>query len=304
MHGDDLVAAAPPVEDADEARAGESRSVEEELADVRRQLDDAHKVMWSLYKELDDKNAALKSSNEELDQFATIAGHDLQEPLRKVISFGRMLQQDYDDALDETGRDYVDRMQGASERMLELLGDLLRFARVTSQAKPFEVTDLNAVAAVVVSDLGEQIRRENGAVEVGSLPVIDADPVQIRQVLQNLVSNALKFHHPDRAPVVKVTAEPRQEDRVAISVSDNGIGFKAKFAERIFQPFRRLHGKGQYEGTGMGLAIVKKIAERHGGKVEVRSEPDQGSVFVMTLPRHRDADESGQPLTASAHHGG
>jgi signal transduction histidine kinase len=201
--------------------------------------------------------------------------------------------------LDETGRDYVDRMQGASERMLELLADLLRYARVTSQAKAFEATDLGAVATMVVSDLGEQIRRENGTVEVGSLPLIDADPVQIRQMVQNLVSNALKFHHPDRPPVVKIAAELRDDDRVALTVADNGIGFKAKFAERIFQPFRRLHGKGQYEGTGMGLAIVKKIAERHGGEVDVQSEPDLGSRFTITLPRQRQSEEFGPALAVS-----
>jgi len=304
MHGEDMIATAAPIPDTEGASAGEERGVEEQLADVQRQLDEAHKVMWSLYKELDDKNAALKSSNEELDQFATIAGHDLQEPLRKVISFGRMLRQDYGDALDETGRDYVDRMHGASERMLELLADLLRYARVTSQAKPFEATDLGTVAQVVVSDLGEQIRRENGAVEVGSLPIIDADPVQIRQLIQNLVSNALKFHHPDRSPVVKIAAELQEDEQVALSVTDNGIGFKAKFADRIFQPFRRLHGKGQYEGTGMGLAIVKKIAERHGGTVTVQSEPDQGSRFIIIMPRRRESDEFGPSLAVSEDHGG
>lgn len=304
MHGEDMIATAAPRSDADDAPAGTEQSLEDQLADARRQLDDAHKVMWSLYKELDDKNAALKASNEELDQFATIAGHDLQEPLRKVIAFGRVLHQDYADALDETGRDYLDRMQGSSERMLELLADLLRYARVTSQAKPFEATDLGAVAQTVVSDLGEQIRREDGTVEVGSLPIIDADPVQIRQVIQNLVSNALKFHHPSRAPVVKISADLQDEDRVALTVSDNGIGFKAKFAERIFQPFRRLHGKGAYEGTGMGLAIVKKIAERHGGTVDVQSEPDQGSRFVIVLPRRRESEEFGPTLAVSDDHGG
>ena len=302
MHGDDMTATAAPITDAEDAQNDENSSVEEQLAETRRQLDDAHKVMWSLYKELDDKNAALKSSNDELDQFASIAGHDLQEPLRKVISFGRILSQEYGETLDQTGRDYIDRMNGASERMLELLGDLLRYARVTSQAKPFETTDLGALAQTVVSDLGEQIRRENGTVTVGSLPIVEADPVQIRQVIQNLVSNALKFHHPARAPEVNVTADLREENLVALSIADNGIGFKPKFAERIFQPFRRLHGKGQYEGTGMGLAIVKKIAQRHGGDVEVHSEPDQGSCFVVLLPRRRESEEFGPSLAVKENH--
>lgn len=149
----------------------------DEVADLRRQLDEAHKVMWALYKELDDKNAALNDSNAALDQFATIAGHDLQEPLRKVLAFGRMLTEEHGAALGGGGRDYLDRMQGASERMLELIGDLVRYARVTSQAKSFEPTDLAELVDSVVSDLGEQIRREKGTVEVAFMPTLVVDTV-------------------------------------------------------------------------------------------------------------------------------
>lgn len=285
------------------AAEGESEATGE-VAELRRQLDEAHKVMWALYKELDDKNAALNDSNAELDQFATIAGHDLQEPLRKVIAFGRMLEQEHGDALGGGGRDYIDRMQGASERMLELIGDLVRYARVTSQAKSFEPTDLIDLAESVVSDLGEQIRREKGTVEIGALPTVDVDTVQMRQLFQNLISNALKFHHPDRRPVVKVDAKTREDGTVQLTVSDNGIGFKPKFSARVFEPFRRLHGQGKYEGTGMGLAIVRKIARRHGGDVEVLSEPDVGSTFVVTLPAPETAAPIGQMPVESPDHVG
>ena len=257
-------------------------------AELRHQLEQAHKAMWALYKELDDKNAALNRSNEELEQFATIAGHDLQEPLRKVIGFAGLLRDGHGDGLDEDGRDYLARMEAACERMLLLIDDLLRLARITSQARPFERCDLNAVAAEVLADLEGQIGREGGAVEIGPLPKIEADPVQLRQLLQNLISNALKFHHPDRPPRISVSARGLDGERVALAVADNGIGFKTKFAERIFQPFRRLHGQGRYAGTGMGLAIVRKIAERHGGEVRVESVLGEGSAFTVVLPVRRN----------------
>jgi light-regulated signal transduction histidine kinase (bacteriophytochrome) len=260
------------------------RSTPASGVELRRQLEQAHKAMWALYKELDDKNAALNRSNEELEQFATIAGHDLQEPLRKVIGFAGLLRDGHGDGLDEEGRDYLARMESACERMLLLIDDLLRLARITSQARPFERCDLGAVAGEVLADLEGQIGREGGEVEVGLLPEIEADPVQIRQLLQNLISNALKFHHPDRPPRISVSARRLDTDRMVLAVADNGIGFKTKFAERIFQPFRRLHGQGRYAGTGMGLAIVRKIAERHGGEVRVDSRLGEGSTFEVVLP--------------------
>lgn len=278
---------AQDVIDVEGQRSGEATTVDVDA--LKQQLDEAHKTMWALYKQLDDKNAALDRHNAELDQFATIASHDLQEPLRKVIGFARLLRDEHGAALAATGGDYVDRMEGACERMLELIADLLRLAQVTSQAQPFQPTDLGAVAAAAVSDLEDQIRRESGSVSVGPLPVIDADPVQMRQMLQNLVSNALKFRHPDRPPVVSVNAAEAADGRVEITVEDNGIGLKARFAERIFQPFRRLHGKGRYAGTGMGLAIVGKIVERHGGEVRVEAEPDRGSRFIASLPRRHSS---------------
>lgn len=250
---------------------------------LKQQLDETNKALWALYKELDDKNAALEQSNTELDQFAMIAGHDLQEPLRKIVAFGERLADECGAELDDRGRDYVARMQNSATRMTELITDLLRYARVTSQARPFEPTDLNVVVADAVSDLEDRITRENGRVVTGDLPTIEADPTQIRQLIQNLVGNGLKFHRPDIDPEVTITAETGAE-RTAILIADNGIGFDPKYAGRIFQPFRRLHGKAAFEGTGMGLAICQKIAKRHGGEIDVVSAVDHGSTFKVILP--------------------
>lgn len=288
----------PPGREADD----QVTALEAANAALRKQLDETNKVMWALYKELDDKNGALAASNEELDQFASIAGHDLQEPLRKVIAFGDRLQADFGDSLGERGVDYVGRMRGASSRMLELLDDLLRYARVTSRARPFTPVALDTVLADVVSDLETRIEKEKGAVKVGSLPTIDADPVQMRQLFQNLISNGLKFRKPDAAPLVTVECGPgSEEDQVSLVVADNGIGIDSKFAERIFEPFRRLHGRARYEGTGMGLAICKKIARRHQGDIVMASTPGEGSRFIITMPiRHPGDDAVSAPSEPAA----
>ncbi len=269
--------------------------------ELRRQLEETNQAMWALYKELDDKNAELERSNNELDQFAMIASHDLQEPLRKVIAFGERLGAEYSDGLDARAHDYIERMQNASQRMVHLISDLLSFARVTSQAQPFEPTDLNAVVAEVLSDLEERIRDENGRVDLNDLPVVEADPIQMHQLLMNLIGNGLKFHAPDRAPVVTVANKIDPPGFANILVSDNGIGFDEKYADRIFQPFRRLRGMGAYEGTGMGLAICQKIAVRHGGGIQVRSVPGKGSRFLVTLPLTQpraDRESDREPVAA------
>lgn len=260
---------------------------------LQTRLDETNKIMWALYKELDDKNTELARSNEELDQFASIAGHDLQEPLRKVIAFGDRLDAEYGDRLDARGRDYITRMRGAAGRMLELLDDLLRYARVTSRARPFAKVSLDAVLNDVVADLETRIADEGGAVQVSPLQTIDADPIQMRQLFQNLIANGLKFHRPEVPPRVTISvAAAGDDDRVAVTVADNGIGLDPKFAERIFEPFRRLHGRAKFEGTGMGLAICRKIARRHGGDIRVESALGEGSRFVVTLPR-RHAEAAG-----------
>jgi PAS domain S-box-containing protein len=227
--------------------------------------------------------ASLERSNRELQDFASVASHDLQEPLRKIQAFSDRLKARSGPALDETARDYLDRMQSAAARMQTLVNDLLTFSRVTSRAQPFVPTDLARVAREVLSDLETRIEQTGGRVELGALPVIEADATQMRQLLQNLIANALKFHRPDAPPVVKVSCE-RDGDFVRLLVADNGIGFDEKYLDRIFTIFQRLHGREEYEGTGVGLAVCRKIAHRHNGTITARSQLGQSATFIVTLP--------------------
>ena len=236
--------------------------------------------------ELERSNVELQRSNGELEQFASVASHDLQEPLRKVQTFGDQLERRFGDQIPPEGIDYLRRMRDAAQRMSVLIDDLLRFSRVTTRALPPESVDLSKVAHDVTSDLDAAIEETLGKVEIGTLPTIHADPLQMRQLFQNLIGNAIKFHRPGISPVVRVHEVPvRDEDMVAFVVSDNGIGFEPEYGDRIFRVFERLHPRDIYPGTGIGLALCRKIAERHGGTVTVESAPDQGSTFTVVLPR-------------------
>lgn len=228
----------------------------------------------------------LERSNRELQDFAFVASHDLQEPLRKIQAFGDRLKSKYGQGLSEEGRDYLERMQAAAKRMHTLINDLLTFSRVTSKAQPFVPVDLGRIAHEVLSDLEVRVQQTGGRVEVGTLPTLDADPLQMRQLLQNLIGNGLKFHRPDVPPVVEVRASVTDGDRpgVRLEVEDNGIGFDTKYLDRIFTPFQRLHGRTEYEGTGMGLAVCRRIVERHGGTITAESAPGQGAKFTVVLP--------------------
>jgi PAS domain S-box-containing protein len=231
----------------------------------------------------------LEQSNQELEQFAFMASHDLQEPLRKLRVFGSSLQQKIQGELDEDTRESLQRMLNASERMQAMIDDLLQLSRVNMQGRPFIPVDLSAAAAEVVSDLELRILSSGGQVVVEALPCIEADPTQIHQALQNLIANGLKFHKPDTPPVVKVSAAVARSgtgkgELVSIHVEDNGVGFEQQQLERILQPFQRLHSRSEYEGTGIGLAIVKKIIDRHHGVISAQSTPGVGSTFTITLP--------------------
>jgi light-regulated signal transduction histidine kinase (bacteriophytochrome) len=232
----------------------------------------------------------LEQSNRELQDFASVASHDLQEPLRKIQAFGDRLRSRFAEPLGETGRDYVDRMHAAASRMQTLINDLLSFSRVTTKAQPFAPVDLNAIVRDVLSDLETRVEQSGGRVEVGPLPTLNADALQMRQLFQNLIANALKFRKPGVPPVVMVSAAPREADGAGeafeIRVSDNGIGFDEKYLDRIFNVFQRLHGRDQFEGTGIGLAVCRKIAERHGGTITAHSREGAGATFVVTLPAH------------------
>jgi signal transduction histidine kinase/streptogramin lyase len=243
-------------------------------------------------RELADKNARLGQSNRDLEHFAYAASHDLQEPLRKIQAFSDRVTRQYADKLDDLGRDYLGRMGSAAARMQRLIDDLLSLSRVTTKRNPIEPIDLRALAQEVIGDLEFRIQATRGRVELGELPRINADPVQIRQVFQNLIGNALKFHRPGEAPFVKVTATGQDAGTIEIRVEDNGIGFENKDAERIFLPFQRLHGRKEYDGTGIGLTICQKIVQRHGGTIRAESAPGKGSRFVITLPVNGPIGES------------
>jgi light-regulated signal transduction histidine kinase (bacteriophytochrome) len=242
----------------------------------------------------------LERSNRDLEDFAFVASHDLQEPLRKIRTFGTLVLEDHAGEVDEEGRDYLERMRSAAERMQHLIEALLRYSRVTTRGEPFEPVDLKEVVEEVVSDLEARVQETGALIETGDLPEIEADPSQMHQLLQNLISNALKFHGRG-PPVVRISGEveaspvnnggPPAGSTCRIFVEDNGTGFDPRHAERIFGPFQRLHGRDRFEGTGMGLAICRKIAERHHGDIVVESEPGKGSTFIVKLPCKQNREE-------------
>jgi light-regulated signal transduction histidine kinase (bacteriophytochrome) len=238
----------------------------------------------------------LGRSNEELEKFAYVASHDLQEPLRKIQAFGDRLVKRHRDVLGPDGQEYVDRMHASAGRMRALIDDLLTFSRVTTKGQPFGPVDLGAVVGDVLFDLETRLAQTSGRVDVGDLPILTADPMQMRQLFQNLIGNALKFQRPGVPPEVTIRAVswaslPPEADPPApgrdgyrITVADNGIGFDQTFAERVFEMFQRLHGRGEYEGTGIGLAIVRKIVQRHGGQIAARGREGHGATFIIDLP--------------------
>ncbi|WP_291843214.1 ATP-binding protein [Maricaulis sp.] len=229
----------------------------------------------------------LKRSNSELQEFAYAASHDLQEPLRKIQAFGERLNNKCYDALDDTGRHYLERMVDASTRMRRLIDDLLSYSRVNSKTTSFLPVDLSAVLADVLSDLEPRINAEGAKIRVGELPAIEADPGQMHQLFLNLLANALKFRRPGVQPSISIegSVEVGESGAMArIAVADNGVGFEPRHAERIFGMFERLHGRDEFDGTGVGLATCRKIAERHAGELTAWGEPDSGAVFTLLLP--------------------
>lgn len=239
---------------------------------------------------LEKKNLELERHNRELEAFAYTASHDLQEPLRKIVAFGDRVARRLDDRLDDTSRDYLGRMLDAGRRMQTLIDDLLQWSRITTRARPTTPVDLDQLVAATLRDLELAIERSGGRVVVGPLGTIEGDAAQLRTVFQNLLDNALKYRKRDVPPTVEVRAEriapakAEQPESLRIEVRDDGIGFDPKYVERIFQMFERLHGRNEYAGTGIGLALCRKIVERHGGTIHARSEPGAGSTFVVTIP--------------------
>ena len=255
-------------------------------------IDDQKRQAELLERLVLEQTSELRRSNFDLEQFASVASHDLQEPLRKIQAFSDRLQVKCAPALGDQGKEYLERIVTAVARMRSLINDLLAFSRVTLKGQPFARVDLQVLAGEVVSDLEVLIQQSGGSIEVGPMPTIQADPLQMRQLFQNLIGNALKFHRPDVPPVVRINAfEVFGEDKSTpiayeLRFSDEGIGFEEVYLDRIFQVFQRLHGRTEYDGTGMGLAICRKIVERHSGNITATSEPGKGSTFRITLPVH------------------
>ncbi len=241
-------------------------------------------------RQLSDQTAELRRSNAELEQFAYVASHDLQEPLRKVASFTQMLEQRYGESLDERAKQYIHFAVDGAKRMQVLNNDLLNFSRIGRLNAESVRLDLNDAVDLALRNLGARLEDSGGRVDVGDLPVISGDPTQWVMLWQNLIGNALKFRHPDREPVVVIEAE-RAEDVWRITVTDNGIGIEPRFAEKIFLIFQRLHNRDQYGGTGIGLALCRKIMAYHGGQIELDTGYTGGTRFILTLPVEEEPPE-------------
>lgn len=245
---------------------------------------------------LRNKMEELKRSNKELEDFAYAASHDLQEPLRKITTFSGRLRDKFKAALAGEGEMYLERMTASAENMRQLITSLLEFSRITQSQAPFTQVSLSLVIKQVMSDLELKIEETGTVVNFGVLPVVDAVATHIKQLFMNLISNAIKFHKPGEAPVITITSQPLADDELQmlglsqkrhyhkVTVQDNGIGFEQEYANRIFQVFQRLHGKSEFPGSGVGLAICKKILEHHSGVIYAESSKGNGAKFTIVIP--------------------
>ena len=277
-----------------------SREHEKYQADLESVNEDLETKIAERTQELSVFSEELARSNRELEDFAFVASHDLQEPLRKIRAFGNRLESGYNDVIDERGKDYLARMLNAAERMSMLISDLLAFSRVSTRGKEFGEVDLNSAINSVIDDLEIAIDEKSAEINVSDMPVIRGDKSQLEQLFLNLISNALKFQSEGVKPIVSINvtnALPEDTSDILISeeyewikitVTDNGIGFEQSFAEKIFAPFQRLHGRSEYKGTGIGLAVCRRIVERHNGQINAISKPGEGATFSIILPKDSD----------------
>lgn len=269
--------------------SGKLRSILSLVLDVterKRLEEELRKSRDELEYRVEERTSELERRNQDLQELTVVASHDLSEPLRKIQTFASLLETRKADLLDERSRDFVGRMKQSADRMRDLLDALLRYLRIETKVDEFRLTKLGEVVLEMVGQLEPEIRKTGSEVEIGPLPIVAGDPNQLRELIQNLIANALKYRRSEVKTIIKIRGE-KIGDAFSISVEDNGIGFDEKYLGKIFQPFQRLHRKHEYSGTGIGLAICKKIVDRHGGTITARSSPGKGSTFIFTLPVER-----------------
>jgi PAS domain S-box-containing protein len=263
----------------------ERKQMEEEIRKSRDELELRVKERTA---ELSAAVTMLEQANLELQEFTHVTSHDLQEPLRKIQTFCDLIQTRSAGVLDSSGQDYLLRVISSARRMRQLLSDLLQLSRLSGKTEKFRKTDLGKIAHEAVDLFEEELKKSNGIVRIDSMPVIDAEETQMLRLFQNLIGNAVKYRD-EKNPLINISSRHDRET-CEIFIKDNGIGFEQEYAERIFKPFQRLHDRKEYEGTGMGLAICRKIVERHGGNIRAESEPGKGSTFIITLPARYKTD--------------
>ena len=246
-----------------------------------------------LNRQLLENIASLESANKDLDRFAFMASHDLQEPLRKIRTFSDRLYVKYKEALDDDGKANLHRIQKAAERMQNLITDILTFSKISSERVEFIDSDLNKIITEVIHDMDEEVRAKEAKIHVSQLPVLQVNPGLIKPLFQNLIGNALKYSKKNLTPTINIKADVGVKNHIRnqfsksycrIFVEDNGIGFDQRYAEEIFGMFKRLHRNSEFEGTGIGLALCKKIVEQHNGFISARSKVGEGSTFIISLP--------------------
>jgi PAS domain S-box-containing protein len=264
-----------PLTDVDNVKSILSIFASRAVAELQRRIAEEH---------LREKAVELERANKELQDFAHIASHDLQEPLRKIIILGDRLKPTIPNS-SEKGQDYLDRMQKSASRMRNFIEDLLHYTRVEKKALPFESVDLSEISKDIINELEYRIIETQGTVNIHTLPVVEADPFQMRQLFLNMIGNGLKFHRKGVPPVINLNSVCNNNGVWEISVEDNGIGIEAQHMDRIFKPFERLHSRDAFEGTGIGLTICNKIATRHGGDISVKKNSKNGVTFHITLPK-------------------
>jgi signal transduction histidine kinase len=283
-----------------------NRNLENEINERKNSEEKIKALNHQLLENID----RLEAANKDLDMVAFMASHDLQEPLRKIITFSERLHSKYENIFDEEGSKFIHRVQRSAERMQALINDIMTFSKIATRKDSFQPSNLNLLLQEVLTDLESQVREKNAIIKIDKqLPVIEANPVLIRPLFHNLISNALKYCRVDVKPVINIKIEGNVIMQNAkgpatrfcrIYITDNGIGFEQKYAEQIFGMFKRLHPQDQYEGTGIGLALCKKIVEEHNGFIAAMSKVNEGATFIISLPLNqvnKDGREQVIPAT-------